>query len=118
MFWNNSKNKNKAIELEERIEKLRQEEKRLTEAIAALREEYTTAVTKAVEHFQFALDWNDMKPFSIERMIKDGQPRTIVGYFLTHPNGTKEVKEWILYTSAKEHNRIVAEFEMWKEAKK
>lgn len=121
MFFNKSSNK-KSVELqleimslEERKLLLEEQKAVLVQSIEALKQEQTTSMTKAVEYFQFAIDFEKMNAFSVERIVKDNKPpHTIVGYFLQHPNGTTEVKEWVLYTSVKEHNRLVAEFELWK----
>lgn len=120
MFWSNKRSQKKLIELEimkleQHKHTLQQEKLVLEQAIVALKQEHTKEITSAVEHFQFAMDFGKMNAFSVERIVKDGKgPHTIVGYFITHGNGTTEVKEWMLYTSAKEHNRMVAEFELWK----
>lgn len=114
MFFSTSNRQQKIIELEEKIQVLKSQEDRLLKSIQRLKEEHTIEVTNAVEYFQFSLDFEKMNAFSIERTFKNGDyPKTVVGYFL---NG--DVKEWYLQTSAKEHNRIVAEFELWKEGRK
>ncbi len=112
MFRSKSK-KDEAIKLEEEILKLKAQKTELEKIIQSLKEEQTTAMTTAVENFQFSLDFNSMNAFSIERVIRNDQPKTVVGYFIGG-----NVKEWYLETSAKEHNRIVAEFELWKGQKK
>lgn len=113
MFFSISSRQKKIIELEEKIQELQTRESNLTLSIEKLKEEQTTEITKSVEHFQFALDFETMNVFSIERVYDGQKIRTVVGYFL---NG--ESKEWHLQTSAKEHNRLVAEFELWKEKRK
>jgi hypothetical protein len=121
MFFRNT-NRQQHDELQEKIlqQKVTLEQRKvaLQQSIQTLQQEQTSEMTKAVEHFQFALDFDRMGAFSVERIVRDGTPRTIIGYFIVHPNGAKEVKEWVLYSSAKEHNRIVAEFEIWKGSRK
>lgn len=114
MFFSKTR-KDERIELESAVLRLEKQKQELEQSIEVLKQEQTTAMTKAVEYFQFAIDFEEMNAFSVERVMKDNKPpHTIVGYFLQHPKGTTEVKEWVLYTSAKEHNRLVAEFELWK----
>ena len=114
MFWLSKKKQKELIELEQKVQRLRSEEQDLLASIRRLKEEQTRELTTAVEHFQFSLDFDRMDAFSVERVISDGKvPKTNIGYFV---GGS--VKEWYLQTSAKEHNRIVAEFELWKGKRK
>lgn len=114
MFFSISKKQQKIIELEEKIQTLKSQEDKLLKSIEKLKQEQTAEITKAVDHFQFAVDFEKMGAFSIERVIRDGSNiQTVIGYFVGGG-----VKEWHLQTSAKEHNRLVAEFELRKENKK
>ena len=114
MFFSISNRQKKIIELEGRIQSLKYEEDRLLKSIQNLKEEQTKEITKAVDHFQFALDFDKMNAFSVERVTRDAtNMQTVIGYFVGDG-----VKEWHLQASAKEHNRIVAEFELWKAGKK
>lgn len=114
MFFIKSRNR-KRIELQREILNLEDQKRILEQTVDALKQEQTTEMTKAIEHFQFSIAFDKLDIFSIERLSKGGnKPHTVIGYFLTHNNGAKEVREWVLYTSAKEHNRLVVEFELWK----
>jgi hypothetical protein len=74
----------------------------------------------------FSVDWAAMNVFSIERNITglDGH-KTILGYMLSEPYTTSDgsitstdvVREWTLYCSHKEHERLVAEFNLYKASK-
>jgi hypothetical protein len=73
----------------------------------------------------FAIDWDAMKVFSIERNWNNGIPYTILGYMLSEPAVHTEeqvtykdvVREWTLYCSAAEHARLIEEFNEWKAKK-
>ena len=58
-----------------------------------------------------SIDFNTMKPFSIERI--PGNPsvreKTSVGYFLND-----NVREWCLYISREQHEDLVKQFNEWK----
>ena len=74
----------------------------------------------------FSVNWKAMNVFSIERNITglDGT-KTILGYLLSEPYTTSDgsvtstdvVREWTLYCSHKEHERLVAEFNEYKKTK-
>ena len=74
----------------------------------------------------FAIDWDAMKVFSVERNWKNGIPYTILGYMLSEPAVHTEeqvtykdvVREWTLYCSAAKHEDLVKEFTAWKGKKK
>lgn len=105
--------KKKIQKLNEEILELNKHKIYLQEAVENLKAEQTKEATKAVEAFQFAFDFDAASVFSIERIMKGSEVKTVVGHFVQG-----EVKEWFLYTSAKEHNRLIAEFELWKEKRK
>lgn len=52
------------------------------------------------------IDFNILKPFSIERIFK--HEHTIIGYIIDD-----KVKEWILYISRDQHNKLVEEFKQY-----
>lgn len=66
----------------------------------------------------FCVDFQKMDAFSIERIFKDGQEYTIIGYRnpgdKLNPDGTGvrtfEIREWSLYCNRATHDRMVAEF--------
>lgn len=105
--------KKKIHQLNEEIIALNEQKIYLEDIIRGLKEEQSKEMTKAAEAFQFSLDFDKMDIFSIERVMDGHKAKTIVGHFVKG-----EVKEWVLYASAKEHNRLIAEFELWKEKRK
>jgi hypothetical protein len=74
----------------------------------------------------FSVDWNAMNVFSIERNNNghDGY-KTILGYMLSEPYTTSDgsitstdvVREWTLYCSHQEHERLVVEFNEYRASK-
>ena len=62
---------------------------------------------------EFAIDFDQLNPFSIERNKHDGNPCTILGYF------TKDgvVAEWHLICSIKTHNQLVEKYNGYKAKK-
>lgn len=59
----------------------------------------------------FAIDFDQMNPFSIERNRGDeNRPVTIFGYF----DKNKEPKEWYIYCSLERHNQFVEEYNGYK----
>ena len=52
-----------------------------------------------------AVDYYFMRAFSVERVMWQGQPTTVIGYF-----NEKEVRQWYLYISETEHQRLTKSF--------
>lgn len=88
---------------------------------------YKTRLEGEFSNAPFAIDWDAMKVFSVERNWQNGIPYTILGYTLSEPAVHTEgeggepritykdvVREWTLYCSATEHARLIAEFNEWK----
>lgn len=60
---------------------------------------------------EFAIDFEQMNPFSIERNKgEDNHPVTIFGYF----KEDRTPSEWYLYCSLERHNQFVKEFNEYK----
>jgi hypothetical protein len=109
------------------LEDLKKENERLKFANDA----YQKRLVGEMETASFAVDWDAMKVFSIERVWDNGIPKTILGYMLSEPavhtegeNGEQRVtykdivREWTLYCSAAKHEELVKEFVAWKGKKK
>ena len=108
------------------LEDLKKENEKLVFANDA----YRKRLVGEMESASFAIDWDAMKVFSVERMWDNGIPKTILGYMLSEPMVTtsgegvervteKEiVREWTLYCSAEKHEELVKEFNAWKAKKK
>ena len=70
----------------------------------------------------YSVDWTAMNAFSVERIREGGGFKTLIGYMMSEPAVTTEnditykdvVREWTLYCSHEEHQRLVAEFNEWK----
>lgn len=108
------------------LEDLKKENEKLTFANDA----YRKRLVGEMENASFAIDWDTMKVFSIERMWDNGLPKTILGHILSEPVVTTSgegvervtekdiVREWTLYCSAAKHEELVKEFIAWKGKKK
>lgn len=93
----------------------------LQQAVDAYRERLETEMATA----SFAIDWDAMRAFSVERIWDNGLPKTIIGYRLEEPVITTEgddeqrvttkdvVREWYLFCSAEKHEQLVSEFKEW-----
>ncbi len=71
------------------------------------------------------LNFGSMDAFSVERIVQNGNPVTVVGYKLRkdvrHNNSTDttyEIKEWYLHCSDKVHKDVVKQFNDYMEVRK
>ena len=113
-------------DLKVELENLKKENEKLVFANDA----YRKRLVGEMENASFAIDWDAMKVFSVERMWENGLPKTVLGYMLSEPMVTtsgegiervteKEiVREWTLYCSADKHEELVKQFIAWKGKKK
>jgi hypothetical protein len=102
--------------------KLQQKINHLEDQLKQYRERLEGDFAKA----SFSVDWATMNVFSIERNMAgaDGT-KTILGYMMAEPFTTVEndvtykdvVREWTLYCSHEEHQRLVAEFNEYRNSK-
>lgn len=127
MFWCKKK-PDVAVESDSKSRKeLELENSQLKYANDVYRQRLETEMANA----SFAIDWDAMKVFSIERVWDNGIPKTILGYMLSEPavhtegeNGEQRitykdiVREWTLWCSAEKHEQLVSEFGAWKGKKK
>ena len=81
-------------------------------------DEYKKIIAKleaAIPSFNTAqsvsIDFETMKPFSIERVPGNSgrMEHTSIGYFFDN-----NVREWCLYISRDQHEKLVEEFKTWK----
>jgi len=84
----------------------------------SLRTKLLNALHATDEHINrnsnFAIDFNQLNPFSIERNIDcDNKPVTVLGYF----DVEGKPSEWYLYCSLERHNQFVEEFNQHKARK-
>lgn len=105
-------------DLKVQIEDLKKENEKLQYAVDAYKKRLESEMANA----SFAIDWEAMKVFSVERMWENGLPKTVLGYMLSEPVVVTEgevttkdvVREWTLYCSAEKHEELVKEFNEWK----
>ena len=106
--------------LKVQLEDLKKENEKLRYANNA----YQKRLEGEMANASYAIDWDAMKVFSIERMWENGLPKTVLGYILEEPIVTTEgdtqrvtqkdvVREWTLYCSAEKHEDLVKEFRAW-----
>ena len=102
----------KYSDLKVELEDLKKENEKLKFANDA----YQKRLVGEMANASYAIDWDTMKVFSIERMWENGLPKTILGHILEEPVVTTEgegnnvrvttkdvVREWTLYCSAEKH---------------
>jgi hypothetical protein len=86
-----------------------------------LQDEYNAIenAIKAREECPASFDFNgeNINVFSVERMempsvagVPNRNERTLIGYTMLGENNTVIIKEWSLYCSREDHNKLVAEF--------
>lgn len=88
-------------------------------------EEHIKSLESSCRNLTFAFDFKTVNVFSIERNWKDSYPCTIIGYIVNdqtiHNDGKildkQVVKEWYLYCSDDQHEKLVKEFNEFKKGK-
>jgi len=111
-------------DLKVQLEDLKKENERLAYANKVYRDQLVGEMNSA----SFSVDWKAMNAFSIERGWGNGTLRTTIGYMLqepaVHTEGDEQkvtykdvVREWVLNCSSAEHERLVKEFNSYKESK-
>ena len=112
----------KFSDLKVNIEDLKKE----NEALKYANEAYKKRLESEMVTASYAIDWDAMKVFSVERLWDNGIPKTILGYMLSEPMVTTSgegvervtekdvIREWTLYCSAEKHEQLVKEFTKWK----
>lgn len=103
------------------LEDLKKENEKLKYANEVYRKTLEGEMSKST----FSVDWKTMNAFSIERGWNNGTLRTTIGYLLQEPVVITEgevttkdvVREWVLYCSSEEHERLVKEFNDYKKSK-
>lgn len=119
MFWANRERKD---ELEEQVYRLERQVASLTKdtsnldvrikeqraTIKALESDYVDAKQKALYKCAPMIDLLGMRAFAVERMYKDGEQVTVIGYVKPDNN----ISEWILWCSPEQHKAIANELRM------
>lgn len=104
-------------DLKVQIEDLKKENEKLKFA----NEEYQKRLFGEMSTASFAINWDTMNAFSVERMWENGLHKTVIGYMVEEPVTVVEgevttkdvVREWTLYCSAEKHEELVKEFREW-----
>lgn len=103
--------------------------KKENERLKATNDAYQKRLVGEMANASYAIDWDAMKAFSVERIWDNGLHKTIIGYRLEEPVITTEgedqkvttkdvVREWYLFCSAEKHEELVREFKDWLAKKK
>lgn len=79
----------------------------LQEQLADLRSE----LAKAAADSSFAVDFNRMNAYSIERIIQNGLPVTVIGHWCG-PND-ENVGEWNFHCNQDTHEQLVEQFRQY-----
>lgn len=77
-------------------------------------ENYKKSVNYAASELPMLVDFETMKVVSIERIVKNGQPCTVLGYI--SPNGP-EIYEWVLFCSDSNHIVLIEQFKKYMSGK-
>lgn len=119
MFY--SKSKEEISNLKAQLDDLKTTNDQLAYANKVYRERLEAEYAQAT----YAVDFQAMNAFSVERMWDNGTQKTVIGYMLTEPVSVTEgttttkdvVREWTLYCSHAEHQRLVEEFNQYVKSK-
>lgn len=123
LFWCKKNEAEKQDQnLEEEHSKLLREHEELQSKYKSL-EQHLANINSDLRKAKPMIDFDNMRVFSIERMVHNNVPTTILGYFLAEPVLSSDgemivmkdiVKEWYLYCNNERHEELVAEFQKWK----
>jgi hypothetical protein len=106
--------KNKIKELKEEIDNIKAENKECKkeiDSIKAKNDKYKGQLEiikklAVVRRSTFLVDFIELRAFSIERSLDNGQEKTIIGYI----NKDDEIKEWCLSCSSETHEILCESF--------
>lgn len=83
-------------------------------------------LNKKIADVDFVINWKEMNAFSVERMVNDNLPVTVIGYFIEEPvfnQGVdmwvpkKVVCEWYLHCNEDRHNELARQFKEYLKGK-
>lgn len=121
MFFNKIAQSDLKVEnsdLKKKVEQLTTEVKQYERLLAQINSDLTNC--------EFAIDFNTMRVFSIERHVSNNRPCTIIGHFVNEPVVSSDgemivdrdvTKEWTLYCSNERHNELVEKFRAYNASK-
>jgi len=93
-----------------RIAELQNEINKLTQDLDRYKK-WVESVQDTARKSSASVDFKSLNAFSIERMVKDHGPCTIIGYYPNPDEKTKEkVKEWYIYCDDTVHENLVKQF--------
>jgi len=86
--------------------------------VERLKEELNKIKTSEdISNATFSIDFSKIKCFSIERNYANHFPCTILGYNLPNDAENYSPREWTLYCSTEQHEKLVEEFNKQKKVK-
>jgi hypothetical protein len=92
------------LELEAEVETLKRE-------ITRLKDTKDYEFQKDLDGSTFEFDFKALNAFSIERIVDNKTPHTVIGYSRgTCQDGSVNIGQWVFYCSQKEHNRLAEKF--------
>lgn len=92
------------FDLENEVHDLKKENTRLKDT-----KEYE--FKKDLDGSAFEFDFKAVNAFSIERIVDNKTPHTVIGYIRSKcEDGSVNIGEWRFYCSQKEHNRLAEKF--------
>ena len=108
------KSNNELYDLKCRVRDLEWELERTKEArdyFSSQAFELKKSLVQIARDSEVQIDFVKMNAFSIERLVDNKDlPQTVIGYFLTQGDGTKELREWFIQCNDTTHARLVSEF--------
>jgi hypothetical protein len=116
MWFNKVDNSVEVDALKIQIQSLKNEKNYLKDIVDKVNDELQNAVV--------AINWKTMRAFSLERVISDGRPATVIGYFVQEPVVSSDgemivmrdvVKEWTIRCSDARHHDLVKQFKEFNE---
>jgi predicted RNase H-like nuclease (RuvC/YqgF family) len=111
MFFRSIKDKIEISDLKVKLEDANANVDRLKAQLLRLQTNEDTAKATA------SIDFNKIKCFSIERNESQYRPCTILGYNLLTDAENIGPREWTLYCSVEQHERLIEEFNKQKKGK-
>jgi hypothetical protein len=100
------------VELEDKVDSLKAE-------ITRLRDTKDYEFKKDLDGSTFEFDFKALNAFSIERIVDNKTPHTVIGYIRSKcEDGSTNIGQWVFYCSQKEHNRLAEKFVEYTKSKK
>lgn len=105
----------------DRIKKLEKENAELRAKLSDA-DEFIGQFNNEVEAATPLIDFDNLRVFSIERLIDNNRPTTVIGYWKAEPVvvgdevvGSKDkVSQWYLFCNNERHEELVTQFKEWK----